>query len=441
MILKTLPYDSLAFRKRGLRDLPGFVLLESGDTTRGRYDILSAMPYKTLTFFEEEADNVFSELEAHLPLKRSPMLDFLPFQGGAIGYFSYDLAGCLQGIPLKKSVTEKRLPLAIFGLYDVAIVVDHNIQKVFLFGVNQKKKTKEALNELEKAWMKEKDSFSSFEITSTVKSFISKKEAKISFDNMMKALLKGRTYQTNYTMPFELNYCGDAFSIYETITKKNPVPYASFLNLHQEAILSFSPERFVLFDDGHLLTSPIKGTMKRDKDKMKDQENALMLEKSLKNRAENVMIVDLMRNDLGKIAKPGSVKVTALCKVESFPRVHHLVSDIEAICRDDITPMKAFSACFPGGSITGAPKIEAMKLIAEEEKFSRGVYCGCIGYFSLHGRFDTNIAIRTMIAENSRLTFNAGGALLLDSTFEEEYEECLVKVDSFLNGLFTDPRP
>lgn len=188
-------------------------------------------------------------------------------------------------------------------------------------------------------------------------------------------------------------------------------------------------------DKDKLLTSPIKGTEKRSSDPQRDELLRNSLLASSKNQAENVMIVDLLRNDLGKIAKPGSVHVRDLCAVESYQAVHHLVSNIEAIALEDQSMMDVFSACFPGGSITGAPKLEAMRIIAEQEAYARGVYCGSIGYFSRHGRFDSNIAIRTVVAREKILHMAAGGGIVIDSNWEDEYLECFTKIAAIINGL------
>jgi para-aminobenzoate synthetase component 1 len=223
----------------------------------------------------------------------------------------------------------------------------------------------------------------------------------------------------NLTQPFHANYEGDTWELYKKISKNNPVPFSAFLRKESADILSFSPERFLFYEEGKLLTSPIKGTIRRSSNAVEEAQLKHLLRSCEKNRSENVMIVDLLRNDLGKIAQAGSVNVTHLCELQSYKSVHHLVSTIEAQCLSHIAAFDAFLSCFPGGSITGAPKIESMHIIDEQEPYARGVYCGAVGYFSRHARFDTNIAIRTLIARNNLLHLAAGGGLVIDSDCED----------------------
>ncbi len=255
------------------------------------------------------------------------------------------------------------------------------------------------------------------------------------FSSVYQFLKEGRSYQVNLTQPFHAAYEGDSWAFYKKICMKNPVPFAAFLRTADADILSFSPERFLLYDEGKLVTSPIKGTIGRSTNEVEDQRLKNQLSSCEKNRAENVMIVDLLRNDLGKIAESSSVNVTNLCEVQSYNSVHHLVSTIEAQCLPTILPFEAFLSCFPGGSITGAPKIESMRIIDEQESYARGVYCGSIGYFSRHGRFDTNIAIRTITARKNILHLAAGGGIVIDSNCEDEYRECFIKIAAVINGL------
>lgn len=418
-----------------LADLPGFVLLESTDQGKGRYDILSAFPYDYFRINESQSctSEMYSELQNLIP-KRVSNFD-LPFQGGAIGYFSYDFAACLAGIDSPAQPSLQTLAPVEMGLYDWAIISDHHLKKVHLFAANTQPNTAEVVAEVLSLWQMAELTIKPFNLKEAFKSLIAKTEYQQAFNNILDELQRGRAYQVNYTQPFNAEYQGDPWTMYQRVRAKNPVPFSAFLRSATADILSFSPERFLMMDKRLLLTSPIKGTERRSANSLDDENLRQSLQDSSKNRAENIMIVDLLRNDLGKISKTGSVRVNGLCEVESYQSVHHLVSHIEGICRDDFSPMDAFRACFPGGSITGAPKLEAMRIIAEQEVYARGIYCGSIGYFSSHGRFDTNIAIRTVVAREEILHMAAGGGIVIDSNYEEEYLECFTKIAAIVNGL------
>ncbi|WP_058473762.1 aminodeoxychorismate synthase component I [Legionella quateirensis] len=416
-------------------DLPGFVLLESSDKTRGRYDILSAYPYDRVVFWADQASKYSSQDKLRELLLNHQSIDDLPFQGGAIGYISYDFGAQLYGIKTKPQESLSDMPLIDMGLYDWAIITDHHLRKVTLFAANRHTSTKNLIEEIIQIWNEPPIKSHLFKLNSEFIPLVSKEDYQHSFSAINSYLNEGRTYQVNLTQPFHADFSGDSWEIYRTITNKNPVPFSAFIRNKEADILSFSPERFLQYNQGTILASPIKGTIARSIDPNIDEELKNQLISCEKNRAENVMIVDLMRNDLGKIAKPGSVKVTNLCEVQSYNSVHHLVSDIEATCMDHLNPFDIFLSCFPGGSITGAPKLEAMNIINEQEPYARGIYCGSIGYFSSHGRFDTNIAIRTITAKNNILHLAAGGGILIDSKCEDEYLECYTKIAAIINGL------
>lgn len=426
--------DDLIAYYQTLLDLPGFVLLESTDKQRGRYDIVTALPYDSLRILRNEPNihNAFQQLQSMLP--NSPSFCELPFQGGAIGYIAYDLGEMLAGI---NSVphSSNDMPLIDMQFYDWAIVVDHHLKCVSLVSANTQPETEKVIKEIQARWLQRSSASSSFILQEPFAPLIDQKDYQHAFKAIHQELTRGRSYQVNYTQPFIGHYSGDPWAMYKMVRVKNPVPYSAFLRGANGDILSFSPERFLTMDNGHVLTSPIKGTTKRSADSKLDEQLRASLVASSKNHAENVMIVDLLRNDLGKFAIPGSVKVTALCEVQSFNEVHHLVSDIEAQCVPDITPLQIFEGCFPGGSVTGAPKREAMRIISEHEPYARGVYCGSIAYFSAHGRLDSNIAIRTLTAKEETLYLSAGGGIVIESNWEDEYRECLTKIAGIVNHL------
>lgn len=427
--------DRLLNDYQKLAKLPGFVFLDSSDKKLGRYDIVSAYPYHQYQVEQNSSSqaDIFERLQTHLsPLKTN--LD-LPFQGGAIGYFSYDLGAQLSNIYVTPQANLQTMSLMKIGFYDWAIITDHWLKKVTLFAANTWPETRSITQEILALWNGDAVKDNVFKLQNKFTPLMSKSFYHDAFQAIHKNLKEGRCYQVNYTQPFNAAFSGDPWEMYKEVRLKNPVPYSAFLHDEGEDILSFSPERFLLHERDQLLTSPIKGSEKRSADPVVDECLRQALLGSEKNRAENIMIVDLLRNDLGKIAQAGSVNVKQLCEVQSFSAIHHLVSHIEAIRRNDISPLQAFKACFPGGSITGAPKLESMRVIAEQEMYARGVYCGSIAYFSNHGRFDSNIAIRTVVAKNEILHLAAGGGIVIDSHWEDEYCECFTKIAAILNGI------
>ena len=231
------------------------------------------------------------------------------------------------------------------------------------------------------------------------------------------------------------------FELYLTLRARNPAPFAAYMQVGDSSILSISPERFLRVDpDGWVETCPIKGTRPRGREDEEDQRLAEDLQQSEKDRAENIMIVDLLRNDLSRVCLAGSVRAPSLCQLERHPTVHHLVSTVVGRLAGGQDAMTLFRAAFPGGSITGAPKIRAMQIIADLEQTARSVYCGAIGFFSLTGAMDTSVAIRTAIAEGGRLYFNAGGGITIDSDPEAEYQETLDKAQAFIRACTSPAR-
>ncbi|AWN74225.1 aminodeoxychorismate synthase component I [Legionella anisa] len=435
-VLYSLDYhDSLHEYYQKLVHLPGFVLLESTDRAYGRYDIISAYPYDFIQINQNAEDLPGLLKKISQLLSPIPSVADLPFQGGALGYISYDLGAKLLGIDSCIQPTLENMPLLDLGLYDWAIIVDHHDKTVTVFAANTHQSTTKIVDEVLALWNNPTKQQHNAAIKGDFTPLMSKQNYIKAFSSVYQFLKEGRSYQVNLTQPFHVAYEGDSWTFYKKICLKNPVPFAAFLRTAHADILSFSPERFLFHEEGKLVTSPIKGTIGRSTSHMEDEELKNKLTSCEKNRAENVMIVDLLRNDLGKIAQPGSVHVTSLCEVQSYNSVHHLVSTIEAQCLATVPPFDAFLSCFPGGSITGAPKIESMRIIHEQESYARGIYCGSIGYFSRHGRFDTNIAIRTVTAKENMLHLAAGGGIVIDSNWEDEYRECFIKIAAVINGL------
>lgn len=251
------------------------------------------------------------------------------------------------------------------------------------------------------------------------------------FDKIQSYIVEGDCYQVNLAKRFEIQAEGEAWHAYKQLRQLNAAPFCAYFSTDTAAILSSSPERLLQVDDKHVETKPIKGTRPRDLNNSEhDQQLATELQNSIKDRAENLMIVDLLRNDLGKVCVPGSIGVPRPFELESFATVHHLVSTITGTLKDDEDPVSLLRACFPGGSITGAPKLRAMEIIEELEPHRRGAYCGSIAYIGFDGNMDSNITIRTLVYSDNQLRFWAGGGIVADSNVDAEHQEIIDKASA-----------
>jgi para-aminobenzoate synthetase component 1 len=268
---------------------------------------------------------------------------------------------------------------------------------------------------------------------------LSRSEYQNRFERIQSYILEGDCYQVNFAQSFEAEVEGDPWAAYRRLRRINPAPFSAYLETPHGSVLCSSPERFLRLQKRWVQTRPIKGTARRRDDPAADRRMAEGLAASDKDRAENLMIVDLLRNDLGKVCRTGSVEVTGLFEIESFARVHHLVSTIEGILAAGEDALSLLRACFPGGSITGAPKLRAMQIIEELEGRRRGVYCGAVGYIGFEGGMDTNIAIRTLVVRQNRLRFWSGGGIVYDSRVDAEYQESLDKAAAIFEMLACSP--
>lgn len=447
LTISALPYfsDPLATFAR-LRQRPGAVLLDSGRpvATSGRYDILSSDPLATLEIFANRQAQLSSTtltLPAHLDddstaqqqwlLEQlpAPALDSdLPFLGGLIGYWSYDLGrqGC--SVP-SQHPPATQLPLARLGLYDWCITFDHVTRQAWLVASDARRR--EVL-----AWLEEAPPAGEpFMLTQPFKAQLNQAEYTERFEAVQRYIRAGDCYQINLAQRFSARYEGDEWQAYLQLRHATPTPFSGYMAWQGQAVLSLSPERFIQCRDGRVETRPIKGTRPRGDTPAKDQALAEELLDSSKDRAENVMIVDLLRNDLGRVCTPGSIRVPQLCQLESYPNVHHLVSVVQGELAAAHSPLSLLTAAFPGGSITGAPKIRAMQIIDELEPCQRSVYCGSLGYIDTRGSMDTSIAIRTMLADHGSLHVWGGGGLVADSQADEEYTETLDKIRHLIGAL------
>jgi len=423
------------------------VFLDSGfpSSNQGRYDIIAAEPVCTLVTHGEvteitcngettkSTENPFDLVKQQLGLFPSfKPIDDLPFNGGAIGYFSYDLARRLETLPTIAEDAEHIAEMAV-GIYQWAVIVDHHQQKSYLVGHCDQQKWQDLIRLFSLKPVSQEHH--AFKVVGEIKSNMDKDFYVHAFNRIKHYLKEGDCYQVNLTQRFAAGCEGDPWLAYQTLRKLNAAPFSCYLNLPEVQILSSSPERFLKLTDSVVETKPIKGTRPRKTDYAEDQQQIKNLEASVKDRAENLMIVDLLRNDIGKTCKSGSVKVPLLFDVESYATVHHLVSTVTGILADDQHALDLLKSCFPGGSITGAPKIRAMEIIEELEPNRRGVYCGAIGYIGFNGNMDTNIAIRTLVHSQNTIRFWAGGGIVNDSVAEDEYQESFDKAAAMLDLL------
>ncbi|MBB3143529.1 aminodeoxychorismate synthase component I [Halomonas organivorans] len=445
-----LPYrDSPLALFAALRRRPDAVLLDSGRPAApgGRYDILSSDPLSVLEIDAAGHCHGDDALPADIPpfaaqrvllerLPRDVPDSDLPFLGGLIGYWSYDLGRCLEPIP-GRARPAAGLPAARVGLYDWALILDHERREAWL--VASPERRAQVLGWLEASNDEDDgDTDEDFRLTDDFAAEMSRDDYLARFDAVQRYIRAGDCYQINLAQRFSAHYEGDLWTAYRRLRRATPTPFSGFLAWGDQAILSMSPERFLHCADGRVETRPIKGTRPRGATSEEDRRLAEELTASVKDRAENVMIVDLLRNDLGRVCRPGTVRVPQLCGLESYANVHHLVSVVTGELADERSPLELLAAAFPGGSITGAPKVRAMQIIDELEPSARSAYCGSLGYVDVRGHMDTSIAIRTAVADRGRLHLWGGGGLVADSEGEAEYTETLDKIRHLMAAL-SDP--
>ncbi|MBP3141738.1 aminodeoxychorismate synthase component I [Aliivibrio fischeri] len=406
-----------------------------------RYDILVADPIATLqTHGDITTINVIGkqpvtseacpfQLLAHYQERLTPFckpIQALPFIGGALGYFSYDLGRRVETIPNTAQHDILCADMAV-GIYNWALVADNKTSTLYLI-------QPEGGDRLH--WLQQfiaiKEADTPFNLTSDWESNMTESEYAKKFDSIHHYLESGDCYQINLAQRFKAQYQGSEWEAYQKLATQNGAPFSAYIKTPEVTILSVSPERFLQVKERKIETKPIKGTRPRSNSPEIDKQEAETLRNSPKDRSENLMIVDLLRNDIGRVATPGSVKVPKLFDIESFPAVHHLVSTITGELNTEYSATDLLKASFPGGSITGAPKIRAMEIIEELEPHRRNLYCGSIGYISRCGTMDTSITIRTLIAYEGSLYASAGGGIVADSQVELEYEETLHKLSKIL---------
>jgi para-aminobenzoate synthetase component 1 len=402
---------------------------------RGRWDILVCEPRLTLvtrggstrlrgeTSLLSRADPL-ALLRSGLGPSREGHPE-LPFCGGALGWFGYDLGRRFERLPAT-AIDRQGLPDLMVGVYDWALLTDHEQGRSFLAG--RQGSPPRARRLLAAAALgPPRPARGRFRVTGELCSSLSEAGYRERFARVKSYIEAGDCYQVNLTRRFSVAAQGDPYPVYLELRRRNPAPFAAFLRTPGACVLSASPERFLRLRGREVETCPIKGTVERGADGETDQRRREGLLASEKDRAENLMIVDLLRNDLGRSCAPGSIRVPALFEVQSFADVHHLVSRVTGRLAPGSDALGLLRGCFPGGSVTGAPKIRAMEIIEELEGERRSVYCGSIGYIGFDGAMDTNIAIRTMVQARGELCYWAGGGIVADSSPAAEMGELAIK--------------
>lgn len=441
--LEELAYtpDSCALFER-IRDLPGAAFLDSAApfTDRGRFDILVADGRHTGVeplLAGTEADAVatwFSELgrvrEDSLGIV-STAAEELPFCGGLLGAIDYDAGHALNLLPDHPACSG---PLATVMTYPWAVVQDHLRKKTVLATLPQVSPNERAelLRRLRQPSRARTEPFS---LLSPFTSDMDDQQYREAFGRIQAYIQSGDCYQVNLAQRFSSGFTGDPWDAYRRLRSVAAAPFSAFLATERGAILSLSPERFLSLHGHRVETSPIKGTRPRYSDRDQDESARQELLASEKDRAENLMIVDLLRNDIGRSCTPGSIHVDRLFEIQSFPTVHHMVSTISGELANGLTGADLLRNAFPGGSITGAPKRRSMEIIAELEPNARQVYCGSVFYLSADGRMDSNIAIRSLLCEDQQIHCWGGGGIVADSQWQLEYQETYDKVGAFLSAL------
>jgi para-aminobenzoate synthetase component 1 len=394
-------------------------------------------PYEHLSILQNKFNQLFnlSVLEN----------ENVPFIAGALGVFSYDGNTYSDNIA-DANPDQYRLPEISVGFYHSSVVYDNLTQSLHVFSIYEHHiediiKTFDTLDNDEKAGADTKDT-PHFSLLGTWSSNMTEASYRKSFSKIENYLRAGDCYQVNFAQRFHAYYQGSEWAAYCKLRLTNKAPFSAFVRLPQSTIMSLSPERFMLVKDAFVETKPIKGTRQRDTDPERDKSLAEELLHAEKDRAENLMIVDLLRNDLSKCCEPHSVLVPKLFALESYPAVHHMVSTVVGKLKSSASVYDLIKGAFPGGSITGAPKVRSMQIIQELEPDKRAIYCGTIGYIGIRGDMDTNICIRTLLAEKhtneetgeqeNNLFCWAGGGIVIDSVDTDEYLESLHKVAKIL---------
>jgi len=429
----------------------------------GRYSFIGGSPFLvissrgseiTLTRGTEKSSVSGNPFDVVNNLLRIYHLDYpsppVPFIGGAVGYFSYDLCHVIERLPAT-TVDDLQLPECYLGFYDLVVAFDNLQGKTYIISngfpeLGESERIGRASQRLDEVkerlanvsgYSREAPLIPKSSPTeqATLKGGFTHQEYVNAVEKARQYIIAGDIFEVNLSQRFETELSFTPYELYRYLRQINPAPFACYLGFDEVSVVSASPERFIRVQGDWVETRPIKGTRPRGKTSGEDEALANELTSSIKDRAENIMIVDLERNDLGRVCRFGTVRVTELAILEVFPTVFHLTSTVEGTLKEGKNSIDLLRATFPGGSITGAPKVRAMEIIDELEPTKRSVYTGNIGYLSFNGNLDLNIAIRTFLVKGGKAYFQVGGAVVYDSDPEAEYQETLDKARALVDAL------
>lgn len=440
---------------------PGIVLLRSAgfDSPQARYSLVAMDPFLTFRSSGSRCEvsphaagraphvqfgNPWQVLDALMA--RCELLDEidLPFPlGGCFGYWGYDLKNFVEPKLPRRAGNDLELPDCHVGFYDSVVVFDHRLGKTFVVstglsedGARTEARARASLEQWRRLLATEpapgrREVFGAGECTAN----LSGAEFIALVERAQRYIRAGDIYQVNLSQRFVAPCGGSGWELFQRLTEVSPAPFAAYFDCGDFTLASSSPEQFLRLSGANITTRPIKGTRPRATEATRDAQLAYELQTSPKELAELVMITDLLRNDLGRVCEFGSVQVPELARLERFAQVQHLVSTVEGRLRADVTHFAALAACFPGGSITGAPKFRAMEIIDELEPVARGPYCGCHGYLGFNRESQLSISIRTALHKTGSAYFHAGAGIVADSVPAAEYEETVAKARGFFAAL------
>jgi para-aminobenzoate synthetase component I len=456
--------DSLA---QSLRGETGLVLLRTSafDSASARYSFVTVNPFLTFRSsgsrceITQHATRNTQHVQFGNPwhildslMSRCELLEELdlPFPlGGCFGYWGYDLRNFVEPKLSRRAANDLELPDCHVGFYDSLVVFDHQLNKTWIVSTGlaaDGSRSESRAGERREFWRNAlaRSPVDPARVSDTsrreeaIKSSVSKTDFLAAVTRAQNYIHSGDIYQVNLSHRLSASYDLPGWELFQQLADVSPAPFSAFFDCGDFQIASSSPEQFLRMSGSQIVTRPIKGTRPRDPDPARDAQLAYELQTNAKELAELVMITDLLRNDLGRVCEYGTVHTPDLARLEKFAYVQHLVSTVEGRLRKDVTHFAALAACFPGGSITGAPKIRAMEIIDELEPLSRGPYCGCHGYLGFNRESHLSITIRTAICKDGLAHFNVGAGIVADSNPEAEYEETLAKAAGFLAALKMD---
>lgn len=418
---------------------PRKCLLESSlkTTLTGRYSFIAADPSKAFigqgqnlkevdfrTGLETSHSGKPLEILKTLLPNRDAVVEGLPFTGGALGYIGYDAVGVYE--PVKASKADSlQMPDIHLQLYETIVVFDHVRDDVTIITFEDR------LDEIEQQLrLPEADPEPEVQLPLQFQSKTDAENFRFQVEQAKEHIRKGDVFQLVLSQRLSAAYSGEAFHLYRKLRRQNPSPYQFFIEFDDYAVVGASPESLLTIRDGHMITNPIAGTRKRGRTETEDASLAQELANDEKERAEHQMLVDLSRNDVGRVAEIGSVEIPKYMVIEKYQHVMHLVSEVTGTLNNEMHPLDALVSCLPAGTVSGAPKVRAMQLVREFEEERRGVYGGAIGYIGFNGNLDVALAIRTFVMKDGQVHVQAGAGIVYDSDPQMEFEETLHKARS-----------